>query len=140
MKRGKSFYECYRRTNKESVVDFFTKVVSYLKKGRITRRNVVIVLDNHSAHKSIVVRELCARHKITLLFTARYSSPLNPIEHIWSAVKSRWKKFLASKTDKYVEDNMPADITRVARQVQVSRRLDTSMRQVYERVKQRNMV
>lgn len=46
-------------------------------------------IDNASWHKTQAVREYCEQNKITLLFLPPYSPEYNPIERIWSFLKSK---------------------------------------------------
>ena len=61
---------------------------------------IVIVADNHSSHKSQSTRQFLQDHNVQMLHLPPYSSPLNPIEHVWSAFKSRWRKQMAQQFTK----------------------------------------
>ena len=47
------------------------------------------MIDNASWHKTIAVQEYCEQNKITLLFLPPYSPEFNPIERVWSFLKSK---------------------------------------------------
>ena len=46
-------------------------------------------IDNASWHKTLAVQEYCEENKITLLFLPPYSPEFNPIERVWSFLKSK---------------------------------------------------
>lgn len=50
-------------------------------------REVAVVLDNFSAHRSRMVKEYAASLDIRLVFLPPYSPHLNPIEFIWKSIK-----------------------------------------------------
>ena len=52
--------------------------------------NVVIVLDRHPCHDVQEVQDLLERANITVLTLPTASSPLNPVEQVWAALKRHW--------------------------------------------------
>ena len=56
--------------------------------------NTVIVLDNHRAHHSNIVKEFASINGFRLLFTPPTCSDFNPIEIMWSLFKRHWRKTL----------------------------------------------
>ena len=60
-------------------------------------------IDNASWHKTLAVQEYCKNNNITLLFLPPYSPEFNPIERVWSFLKSKIRqKFF--KTAKIFKD------------------------------------
>ena len=55
-----------------------------------------LILDNHSAHKSVEVMAYIKLYFIPLLMPA-YSCEFNSIETLWSLVKSRYKTKIARR-------------------------------------------
>ena len=53
----------------------------------VYRPNVVIVLDNHTSHNAIIVRELLEDQCIEALYLPANGSFLNPIERYWAYFK-----------------------------------------------------
>ena len=62
--------------------------------------------DNQSSHKSQSTRQFLEAHNIRFLFLPPYSSPLNPIEHVWAAFKTLWRKRMSRQFDKFPQDNI----------------------------------
>ena len=52
----------------------------------------VVMMDNLSSYKGVLVRELIESIGAHLVYLPPYSPDLNPIEHIWSKVKSYLRK------------------------------------------------
>jgi transposase len=62
-------------------------------------KKLIIFTDNASWHKTKIVTEFCEENNIELWFTPPYSPEFNPIERVWSFMKSIVKKeiFLTAK-------------------------------------------
>lgn len=59
----------------------------------------VVILDNLQPHKSREVKDLIERAGATLLFLPPYSPDFNPIENMWSKVKSILRSVAARTFD-----------------------------------------
>jgi transposase len=70
--------------------------------------NAVLVMDNLSAHKAKVVRQLLDHSEFSYRYLPSYSPDLNPIEPAWAKVKGRLRKIAARTTDALHEALGPA--------------------------------
>lgn len=83
--------------NSATFIDYITHcLVRTLKPGD------VVIMDNLSAHKSTAVREAIEQVGAKLLYLSPYSPDFNPIEQMWSKVKT-WLRTLAAKTQDELE-------------------------------------
>ena len=60
----------------------------------LRQRRVVLLMDNAVIHKYSDVLETIRKFKVTLLFNAEYSPWLNPVEHLFQALKQQLKMTL----------------------------------------------
>jgi transposase len=56
------------------------------------KRNDVLVMDNLRAHHHVGIALLAEQHHVRVLYLPPYSPELNPIELVWSTMKSRLRK------------------------------------------------
>ena len=87
--RNKIYFKISDKTNTLNVMDFF----KYLNQ-EINLRDKVIIMDNHPAHHSNVVKTFIENHGGKILFMPPISSYFNPIETIWSWLKGKWRNEL----------------------------------------------
>ena len=79
-------YRIAESTNKVDVIALIQMI-----EGQVEDKDeTLLVMDNHSAHHSLDVKDHPADCDIPSLFLPVYSSPLNPIEHVWSCFKHHW--------------------------------------------------
>jgi len=60
-------------------------IIDELKK----ERRIVIILDNHSANRSKLARDVAKFLNIKLIYLPPYSPKLNPIEQVWRSMKKK---------------------------------------------------
>ena len=98
---------------------------------------LAVMLDNLNVHKANLVKSLCKRHDVELIFNVSYSPLFNPIEGVFSVVKAAYKKKKLSTLVNGRPFNMVEAIKRAFRTVtvdHVTRNVEHSMRalQAYE--------
>lgn len=64
---------------------------------------IAYLIDNASWHKTKKVKEYCEENNITLLFLPPYSPEYNPIERVWSFLKSKVKNIYFSTAKKFID-------------------------------------
>ena len=66
----------------------------YIEKILLARLNkdMVVIMDNASFHKSAKIKELINSVGCELIFLPPYSPDLNPIEHYWHQIKTYIRK------------------------------------------------
>jgi len=85
LKTGNLISSFHDRGNAEATIEHFIKVrASYDENIPLA-----FLIDNASWHKTLAVQEYCEQNKITLLFLPPYSPEFNPIERVWSFLKSK---------------------------------------------------
>ena len=109
-------YIVVRKTNKETVRQFLDKLLATVP---CRSQNLLLVWDNHAAHRSYYVRDFLRYKQVEVLFTPAYSSPLNSCEFVWALLKKRFAKEFAKKTRnfQFTEDNFKQEIVTVMKQV-----------------------
>ena len=111
------FYDLAESTNQEAVVGFFEKMK---REATFDISTITVVTDNHSSHKSRLVRNWFASNQVPLMFLPVYSSTLSPVERVWAIFKSRWAKELCKVQVRYDVSRMDSDIRLVMEQVRGS--------------------
>ena len=85
LKTGNSISSFHNKGNAEATIEHFAKVRTLYDKDT----PLAFFIDNASWHKTLAVQEYCKNNNITLLFLPPYSPELNPIERVWSFLKSK---------------------------------------------------
>jgi len=85
LKTGNLISSFHDRGNAEATIEHFKAVRSHYDDNI----PLAFFIDNASWHKTLKVREYCEQNKITLLFLPPYSPEYNPIERVWSFLKSK---------------------------------------------------
>jgi transposase len=75
---------------------------------RRAKPDAVLVMDNLSAHKAGVVRELLDRSEFSYRYLPSYSPDLNPIEPAWAKAKGRLRAVAARTVEALQEALGPA--------------------------------
>ena len=82
-KRSTLCYDVNTGTDHKTVLTFFRHLCKEWKFSG----NVVLVMDNHPSHDNKALQEYLDKKGISVRFLPPASSPLNPIEEVWAAVK-----------------------------------------------------
>ena len=103
-----SYFDYFRKTNKESVLAYLYAFVNHHYQGNI--EDLVIVTDNHGAHRSYEVQQFVTRTGFRMLLLPSMSCTLNPIEHVWSIVKTMWGKQMSKLKTDYNQESLLNDV------------------------------
>ena len=95
---------------------------------------------NHHAYRVHHAKRLQAffrEHKVSVEFTPPYSSSLNCVEHMWAALKRKWRKLLASFSTKYDRDQfIERDILKLCGELTVTNDMLAHQLELFRRVKE----
>ena len=72
---------------------FYNFVEAFIAKAT---RPCTLVLDNLNIHRTTRVRELCAKHGVSIVYNGTYSSQYMPVERLWLFAKLYWRKEVAT--------------------------------------------
>lgn len=88
IKKSKLILTQESRGNSETMV----KHLKVVRGNYPEEKKLIIFTDNASWHKTKIVKEYCEENNIELWFTPPYAPEFNPIERVWSFMKSIVKK------------------------------------------------
>ena len=96
---GSAVYEAYSGgTSGERFIEYLkNNLVPTLRKGDI------VIMDNMRTHHISAVREILEQAGMELLYLPPYSPDLNPIEKLWSKIKSILRKLKARTPETLLE-------------------------------------
>ena len=84
-----------------------------MDKTDVPHNQITIVMDNLSAHHSKKTKEFLNQNKVDILYMSPYSSPLNPIEHLWSAFKTKWRKHMSRRGHDIPFSNIDTEVMNI---------------------------
>ena len=119
------------KTNSDNTQAFLQQ---FLHLASAPHEEIIIVADNHSSHKSRSTKIFLLKHNIQMLYLPPYSSPLNPIEHIWASFKVLWRKKLALCLSKIPKDQLENMVNEVLEQVKYTPNLLMTINSTIRRV------
>ena len=100
-------YQVADKTNAASFCAFLQHIAREVE----SVENMVIVLDNHAAHRGKRARKLCQRLGINLEFLPPAASELNPIERMWSYFKHEWRLLISDDNYRLNRGNIDRYLT-----------------------------
>ena len=127
------------RTNIETVKDFLLHIRDELP---VPPEDAVICVDNHSAHKSAAVKEFARELGLRLEYIPKFSCALNPVEHLWQMIKSRWSKRLACTHRALPIENIEVYLNEVVEEIsgRLTHRIMFGSERAYRAVEQGQLV
>ena len=78
--RGAIYFDSRPKSIKSADFLQMLKIV----RAKSGKRSIVILLDNASIHRTLIVKEYCARNKIAIAFNVAYAPWFNGIEEVWA--------------------------------------------------------
>lgn len=85
VERGDVIVDFPEKVNAESTVKTLKKIESYYPEAKIINP----VLDNASAHRSLLVKNYVENSKLKLVFLPPYSPNLNLMERVWGLLRRK---------------------------------------------------
>ena len=81
----------------------YQSTIEHLKQVRekYPNKKLLFLLDNATWHKKQEVQEFCEDNNMRLIFLPPYSPELNPIERVWSFLKSKVKKLFFREAEEF---------------------------------------
>ena len=93
---GQTAYTTYQGgTTKDKFIDYLKDILS-----PILRNGDIVIMDNMRTHHSKEVKKVLEDLKIKVIFLPAYSPDFNPIEKMWSKIKSVLRKLKVRTLDR----------------------------------------
>jgi len=99
LKNGQFIASFHERGNAEATIVHLQKVRAVYE----SHIPLAFIMDNATWHKTLKVKEFCKNNNITLLFLPPYSPEYNPIERVWSFLKSKLSQRFFSTANSFRE-------------------------------------
>jgi transposase len=99
LKDGHFIASFHERGNAKATIEHFQKVREVYK----SHIPLAFIMDNATWHKTFEVKDFCKKNNITLLFLPPYSPEYNPIERVWSFLKSKVRQRFFPKANDFRE-------------------------------------
>ena len=99
------------RLNSDSFIDFILKLEDWIEQRNIRNgREIIVILDNCSIHRSKVTKEALKETKIKFWYLPQYSPSLAPVELVFAQLKKIYKEQRRSEYHK-MEFNRWSNLT-----------------------------
>lgn len=98
LENGELITTTHEKGNYESTIEHLKRV-----RENYPKKKLLFLMDNATWHKKQEVKEFCKNNNIELIFLPPYSPELNPIERVWSFLKSKVKQFFFRTAEKFKE-------------------------------------
>ena len=99
LKNGHFIGSFHERGNADATIEHFQKV----RDSYEDNIPLAFIIDNATWHKTKKVKNFCVENNITLLFLPPYSPEYNPIERVWSFLKSKVRQRFFSTADSFIK-------------------------------------
>jgi len=96
LENGELTTTTHKKGNYESTIEHLNKV-----RENYPKKKLLFLMDNATWHKKEEVKKFCEDNNIELIFLPPYSPELNPIERVWSFLKSKVKQFFFRKAEEF---------------------------------------
>ncbi|KAL4500823.1 hypothetical protein ABPG72_020057 [Tetrahymena utriculariae] len=107
MKFGVIAYQIkYQSLNSGYFLHFIKKALNYYQDSLWDGNNVCIIMENCRIHKMEAITTLMVECPFRFVFTAPYSSPMNPIEEVFGTIKAKLRQ--NTQESKMTEEEMLA--------------------------------
>ena len=95
LQNGELISSFHDKGNAEATIEHLQKV----RDNYEANIPLAFIIDNATWHKTEAVKTFCERNNITLLFLPPYAPEYNPIERVWSYLKSKIRQLFFVSAD-----------------------------------------